>query len=129
MKTYQALGRHILLELYQCDKKKLDDTTFLEQVFCAAAEAMGATIVCAQFHHFSPIGVSGVVIIQESHLTLHTWPEYGYAAVDIFTCGQIDMEAGIKYIEKALEATESQWQLFERGLQNRGDFKRPPIMS
>jgi S-adenosylmethionine decarboxylase proenzyme len=82
-----ALGRHLLLELKGCDKEVLNDTGFLREVLLAAAGAAGATVLGESFHHFNPQGVSGVVIIAESHLCIHTWPEYGYAAADIFTCG------------------------------------------
>ena len=76
---------------------------------------MGATVVSSHFHQFSPYGISGVVIIQESHLTLHTWPEYGYAAVDVFTCGDIDLDAGVVYLQEALEAGRWEWSIHERG--------------
>jgi len=82
-----ALGKHLLLELKDCDKEVLNDLSFLKRVLLAAADEAGATVLGESFHQFNPHGVSGVVIIAESHLTIHTWPEYGYAAVDIFTCG------------------------------------------
>ena len=82
-----ALGKHLLLELKGCDKEVLNDVGFLRQALLAAAGGAGATILGESFHQFSPQGVSGVVIIAESHLCIHTWPEYGYAAADIFTCG------------------------------------------
>ncbi|MEQ8705550.1 MAG: adenosylmethionine decarboxylase [Phaeodactylibacter sp.] len=111
----QALGRHVLLELYQCPNSLLKAGTQLEAYLKTAAEKMGATVVMSNFHQFSPYGISGVVIIQESHLTLHTWPEHGYAAVDLFTCGDIDLEAGINYLVAAFEAKRSDWQMYERG--------------
>ena len=82
-----ALGRHLLLELKDCNQEVLDDVNFLRDCLYTAAEKAGATVVSESFYHFSPYGVSGVVIIAESHLFIHTWPEYNYAAVDIFTCG------------------------------------------
>jgi len=82
-----ALGKHLLLELKDCNKEVLNDLTFLQETFVYAAQEAGATVIEKYFHRFSPQGVSGAVIIAESHLALHTWPEYGYAAVDIFTCG------------------------------------------
>ena len=82
-----ALGKHVLLELKGCDKDVLNNVDFPRDTLMAAAKDCGATIVGESFHQFSPYGVSGVVIIAESHLLIHTWPEYGYAAVDIFTCG------------------------------------------
>jgi S-adenosylmethionine decarboxylase len=82
-----ALGKHLLLELKDCDKGVLNDVSLLREALLAAAEECGATILGESFHQFRPQGVSGVVIIAESHLFIHTWPEYGYAAADIFTCG------------------------------------------
>jgi len=82
-----ALGRHLLLELKSCDKEVLNDIDALREALLAAATECGATVLGESFHQFSPQGVSGVVIIAESHLFIHTWPEYGYAAADIFTCG------------------------------------------
>ena len=82
-----ALGKHILLELKDCDKEVLNDISFLKSTLLVAASEAGATVLGESFHQFSPQGVSGVVIIAESHLFIHTWPEYGYAAADIFTCG------------------------------------------
>ena len=82
-----ALGKHLLLELKGCEKEVLNDIGFLREALLAAAGEAGATVLGESFHHFNPHGVSGVVIIAESHLVIHTWPEYGYAAADIFTCG------------------------------------------
>jgi len=82
-----ALGKHLLLELKDCNKEVLNDLSFLKSILPAAASEAGATILGESFHQFRPQGISGVVIIAESHLFIHTWPECGYAAVDIFTCG------------------------------------------
>jgi S-adenosylmethionine decarboxylase proenzyme len=82
-----ALGKHLLLELQGCNEEVLDDISFLRDTMMSAASECGATVVGESFHQFSPQGVSGVVVIAESHLFIHTWPEYGYAAADIFTCG------------------------------------------
>jgi len=82
-----ALGRHLLLELRECNVAVLDDLKYLENALVSAAKDSGATVLDKSFHHFAPQGVSGVVLIAESHLSLHTWPEHAYAAVDIFTCG------------------------------------------
>jgi spermidine synthase len=81
------LGRHVLLELYDCDPEKLGDAGSVRHSLMGAAAMAGAHIVTELFHQFAPQGVSGVVVIQESHLAIHTWPEKGYAAVDVFTCG------------------------------------------
>ncbi len=82
-----ALGRHLLLELRECNVALLDDLVYLENALVSAAIESGATVIDKSFHQFAPQGVSGVVLIAESHLSLHTWPEHAYAAVDIFTCG------------------------------------------
>ncbi len=83
-----ALGTHLLLDLKDCKSELLDDIAFIRQAMMEAADEAGATIVGETFHKFSPMGVTGIIAIAESHLCIHTWPEYGYAAVDIFTCGE-----------------------------------------
>jgi len=87
MVKMEALGRQILVEFYDCDEAKLNDIIFIEQALIQATKESRATIISHNFHKFSPYGVSGVVVIAESHVAIHTWPEYRYAAVDIFTCG------------------------------------------
>jgi S-adenosylmethionine decarboxylase len=82
-----ALGRHLLVELHECDREALNDLDFIRGVMVQAAVDCGAVVLGSSFHRFSPQGVSGVVVIAESHLSIHTWPEFGYAAVDVFTCG------------------------------------------
>ena len=81
------LGSHILIEAYDCDPEILDDIEVVEETMVDAALKAGAEVREVAFHKFSPQGVSGVVVISESHLSVHTWPEFGYAAVDVFTCG------------------------------------------
>ena len=81
------LGQHVLAEFFECDPNILNSNDKVEKYMIDAALECGATIVQKCFHMFNPYGVSGVVIISESHLAIHTWPELGYAAVDLFTCG------------------------------------------
>ncbi len=83
----KALGRQLLVELYNCDFDRINDTKSVEKAMIDATEQSGATIVNSDFHEFSPYGISGVIVIAESHVSIHTWPEYNYAAVDVFTCG------------------------------------------
>ena len=85
----QALGTNLMVELQECSSEILNDIILVEEAMVAAAKIAGATVVEAHFHEFKPIGVSGFVVITESHLAIHTWPEHRYAAVDIFTCGQV----------------------------------------
>jgi S-adenosylmethionine decarboxylase len=84
-----ALGTHLLVELRDCNPEILKDLTRVKDALVAAAKEAKATIVDISFHEFNPFGISGMVVIAESHLSIHTWPEYAYAAVDIFTCGDI----------------------------------------
>jgi S-adenosylmethionine decarboxylase len=84
-----ALGTHLLLELKECNPRFLDDIHYIREAMIGAADEAGATIVGEKFHKFNPIGVTGIIAIAESHLCIHTWPEHGYAAVDIFTCGDV----------------------------------------
>lgn len=101
-----SLGCHILVEFSGCEASVLDDVSKIEALMIEAAEKAGATVIQSTFHHFSPIGVSGVVVIQESHLAIHTWPEYGYAAVDLFTCGDtVEPWISFDHLKKSFKAT------------------------
>lgn len=119
------LGKHIILELYDCPADVLSDPILIKEIMNDAANVMEATIVESKFHHFSPLGVSGVVIIMESHLTIHTWPEYGYAAVDIFTCGEIFMDKGIEYLRQHLKSGRMEVKKMGRGALNK--FVETPV--
>ena len=100
-----ALGRQMTVEYYECDPQILADGDVLEKIFLAAAEESGAHIISSSFHKFEPQGVSGVVIISESHFTVHAWPEHDYAAVDIFTCGEnIDFDIAIRSLQNGMKA-------------------------
>jgi len=104
-KKMKSLGRHVLVEFYGCDRDRLNSVELIENSMKEAALNSGATIVESVFHLFSPHGVSGVVVIAESHLAIHTWPEYQYAAVDLFTCGDsVDPWVAFEYLKEALKA-------------------------
>jgi S-adenosylmethionine decarboxylase len=101
----KTLGRHLLVELYGCDAKLLTDVRKVEDIMVGAAKYAKATIVDVVFHAFSPHGISGVIVIQESHLTIHTWPEHGFASVDVYTCGsKVDPWNAYKYLAKHFKA-------------------------
>ncbi len=111
-----SLGRHILVEFFDCDAAILNDTNLIEASMLEAARLAKATIINSNFHHFSPFGVSGVVVVQESHLAIHTWPEYGYAAVDIFTCGHtISPWVAYRYLQTAFKAANGSALEINRG--------------
>ena len=82
-----VLGLHLLLELRDCNSGLLDDLNHIRSAMLRAAQDAGAHVIGESFHQFSPQGVTGILAIAESHISIHTWPEYGYAAADIFTCG------------------------------------------
>ncbi|HLT57364.1 MAG TPA: adenosylmethionine decarboxylase [Limnochordales bacterium] len=111
-----ALGRHILCEAYGCDPEVLNDRKVVEQIMVDAALMAGAEVREVAFHKFSPQGVSGVVVISESHLAIHTWPELGYAAIDVFTCGDtVDPWEACNYLIKAFRANDVETQEVTRG--------------
>jgi spermidine synthase len=111
-----ALGQHLTGDFFGCASRLLDDAAHLESELIRVARDVGATVINATFHHFAPHGVSGVVVIQESHLAIHTWPEGGYAAVDLFTCGdQIDPLAALPALQEVLGAAEVRHELQPRG--------------
>ncbi|MEL6469548.1 MAG: polyamine aminopropyltransferase [Cyanobacteria bacterium J06623_4] len=111
-----SLGRHILVEFHGCSAEILNDVPRIEQSMVAAAKKSGATIISSVFHHFSPFGVSGVVVIQESHLAIHTWPEYRYAAVDLFTCGgSVNPWVSYESLKHAFEAVHGSAIEINRG--------------
>jgi S-adenosylmethionine decarboxylase len=108
-------SQHLLCEYWGCDCALLDDRAALEQLLRRAAEAAGATVVSVAFHRLSPQGVSGVVVLEESHFCIHTWPERGYAAADFFTCGSCQPERGHQVLAQALGAREVEVMDLGRG--------------
>ena len=82
------VGKHCILELYDCDELKLNDEAFLRTTITTASKRAGATLLNLITHRFDPQGVTGLALLAESHISIHTWPEHGYAAVDVFTCGE-----------------------------------------
>ena len=112
-----ALGTHLLLELRECDQELLNDLPYLKAALIQAAEEVGATVIGESFHQFSPQGVTGVLAIAESHLCIHTWPEYQYAAVDIFTCGTgFDPQRAADLLVQRLHAHEHSSVEIKRGI-------------
>jgi len=110
-----ALGRHLVVEYYNCDPVLLEEPEQLERWMKEACRLMRATIVESCFHHFNPWGVSGTIIIAESHFSVHTWPEYHYAAVDLFTCGDIEPWDGFFYLTEQLKAEHTESFEMNRG--------------
>jgi S-adenosylmethionine decarboxylase len=121
MADVNSLGRHVLAELYGCAFETLNDPEKVKGFMIDAALVAGAEIRESVFHKFSPQGVSGVVVISESHLAIHTWPELGYAALDVFTCGErVDPWDACKYLvdkfkAEHITATEMRRGIIETG--------------
>jgi S-adenosylmethionine decarboxylase len=100
-----SIGKHYIVEIHGCDPEKLNSESTIQEIMVGAAKAANATILHSWFHKFSPQGVSGVVVISESHLTIHTWPEFGYAAADVYTCGEdIYPEKAVAYLQDKLKS-------------------------
>ncbi|HYE83805.1 MAG TPA: adenosylmethionine decarboxylase [Clostridia bacterium] len=112
-----ALGRHILAEIYGCSFDILNNKDRIQKIMVDASLEAGAEVREVAFHKFSPQGVSGVVVISESHLTIHTWPELGYAAVDVFTCGEtVNPWDACNYLTEKLKAEHMTATEVKRGI-------------
>lgn len=111
----KTTGRHLLVEYTGCDPNVLDDVKRIETLMNEAATAARTTIVASVFQRFEPQGVTGVVVIEESHLSIHTWPECGYAAVDFFTCGDAMPERAHQVLVAGLKAQLAELMHIERG--------------
>jgi len=109
-------GRHLLVEYWGCNQSILDDVSEIQTLLMRAAYAANTRIVDSIFRPFEPQGVTGVVVIEESHLSVHTWPEHGYATVDFYTCGQGEPDAAHEVILVGLQATGYEMIRVDRGL-------------
>ena len=108
-------SKHLLLELYGCDCEKLNDESFLRCTLNKAAKIAKATVLNLISHKFEPQGVTAIALLAESHISIHTWPESNYSAVDIFTCGQNMMpELASQYLIQSLRAEEHSLRIIER---------------
>lgn len=112
----ETMGRHVISELWGCNFDKLNSMESIEKIFVEAALKSGAEIREVAFHKFAPQGVSGVVIISESHLTIHSFPEHGYASIDVYTCGNLDPNVAADYIANALGAKKIETIEIPRGM-------------
>jgi S-adenosylmethionine decarboxylase len=114
-----SLGSHLLVEMYGCNTANLKEEKVVAGVMHEAAVESEATVVAESFHEFKPYGVSGAVIIQESHYTIHTWPEHGYAAIDLFYCGgTVKVHRAIEVLQKHFAPQRIKFLVVRRGLQS-----------
>ena len=110
------LGFQTTIDFYGCNTEKINSTNFIEEVLKKAAKKMNLTVVKSTIHSFSPIGVSGVIVIKESHLAIHTWPEYNYVALDFFTCNKTyELTDGINWLKEIFEAKKMEIASEKRG--------------
>lgn len=113
-----AVGQHWLIELSQADPARLASPAQIEHALRAAAEAAGAHVVHAHFHHFGPNqGVTGMLLLRESHISIHSWPELAYAAVDLFMCGHAAPDRALAVLQAQLQAAACQVRQLQRGPQ------------
>jgi S-adenosylmethionine decarboxylase proenzyme len=106
----------LLVELGDCDRELLNDLSYVRKVLIESADLVGAHVIGESFHKFSPQGVTGILSISESHLSVHTWPEYAYAAVDIFTCSDMDANKAADYIIQCFHSLDSSRIEVPRGI-------------
>ena len=108
-------SKHFLMELYRCDCEKLNDESFLRCLLNRAAKLANATVLNLISNKFEPQGVTAIALLAESHMSIHTWPESNYSAVDIFTCGQNMLpEQASQYLIESLMAKEHALRVIER---------------
>lgn len=114
-----SLGSHLLVEFYGCEGKTLEMESTVREAMVTAAKRSNASVVTDSFHEFKPYGVSGAVIIQESHFTIHTWPEHGYAAVDLFYCSNtVAVDVAVQTLQEYFKPKRTSYLLVRRGLES-----------
>jgi S-adenosylmethionine decarboxylase len=119
------LGTHYLAEFFDCDRHIINDVSMIERIMIEATEKSGARIIKPFFHQFNPQGISGVIVIAESHFAIHTWPEHGYTAVDLFSCADFDYKSALNHIRKNIGAQHHSVALIRRGiLTDHDEFRR-----
>ena len=114
-------GRHLLAEYRGCESTLLNDIDLISKALRQAAVEAGSTIVASVFHPFTPQGVTGVVVLEESHLCIHTWPEHGYVAVDFYTCGDCEPKLAHEFLSRELGAKYAEVMFVDRGIEGVGD--------
>ncbi len=120
------LGRHVLIEFWGCNDH-LNDPDVIGRSITSAVEETGATILNLHVHSFSPQGVTGVAVLAESHMSVHSWPEHGYLAADVFTCGtRVDPQAAVPVLRRFFEPTHVQVQEIQRGQSPPAEMATPP---
>lgn len=111
-----SIGVHLVADLRGVSASKISKLPLMKEIMESAVKSGGLTKIRSHYHQFSPTGVSGVILLAESHLSFHTWPEYGFVALDIFTCGPTEnAEAAFEYIIDKLSPVSVEYKKIERG--------------
>lgn len=119
-----SLGKHFILECRGCDSEVLKNAFLLEKILKEAAINAHATVLHTYFHKFDQgEGITGIIALAESHISVHTWPEHDYMAIDIFMCGECDPQDSVDYLEKNVKIGSLKVQIFERGIGYYSEYK------
>lgn len=114
--AYQSSGTHLLADMLGIAPEKLSDCASMEALLRDSALAAGAQILFSHFHSFGTgLGITGVVLLAESHISIHTWPECGFAAFDVFMCGQAQPQRALEIIRQALQPASCEIKTIQRG--------------
>lgn len=108
------LGKQLILDFYGCDKQAVNSEDKIKTIIGEIAALARVTIVSEQYHSYEPYGITGIAIVSESHISLHTWPEYDYLGVDIFSCKEFDEKVIITFLERCLGSTRHGHRLIDR---------------
>lgn len=111
-----VLGNQTNIELYGCNAQLINNASLVEEILLKSAFLINLTVVNTTIHHFSPIGVSGVIVIEESHIAIHTWPEYNYVAIDFFTCNDsYEISKAVDFLFESFQADAKEIVQLKRG--------------
>jgi S-adenosylmethionine decarboxylase len=109
-------GKHIIIDAFECDSSLLNNMTHLEQLLTKAAQDAGMEILYSYFYQFTPQGITGMLILSTSHISIHTWPEEGYASLDFYTCGEHDPMGQVEFLLKGLFSKRAMIYPIARGV-------------
>ncbi|HEX3043782.1 MAG TPA: adenosylmethionine decarboxylase [Bacillota bacterium] len=115
MQAFDTVGAHVLADFWGCQFEKLDDAKLLMDTLRHAAKSAKMTILGEESYKFTPQGFTGLLLLSESHISIHTYPERGYAAIDVYTCGGGMTQKAIEYLKETLKPTHVQEMLVRRG--------------
>jgi S-adenosylmethionine decarboxylase proenzyme len=109
-------GKHIIIDAFECDSSLLNNMTYLEQLLAKVAQDAGMEVLYSYFHQFNPQGITGMLILSTSHISIHTWPEEGYASIDFYTCGEQDSMDQVESLVKGLSSKRAMIYSISRGV-------------